>query len=225
MLQNIVLYFQYLWTGIVLSLQLNPDAYKFVVTYPESKWLVFGIIFLAGVSTLIGQSVVLFLNRVRRERFYFSLVLNGLMFIISYLVWGLVIYIVGRVLFREDVTFGDMFRLVGLSTAPLIFGFFVLIPWMGPFLGKVLNVWSFLILINVVQFEFNSGFWGALLCVGLGWLLMNLLSNTVGKPVIALRNRIWKGVTGSSLDATAQDILLEFSTDKGASPMAEGGKQ
>ena len=224
MLENILLYFQYLWLGITYALRLNPDAYKFVVTYPESKWVVLGIIFLAGVSTLIGQSVVLFLNRVRRERFYFSMVLNGLMFIISYLVWGAVIYITGRVLFREDVTFGEMFRLVGLSTAPLIFGFFVLIPWMGPFLGKVLNVWSFLILINIVQFEFNSGFWGALLCVGLGWLLMNLINNTIGRPVIAIRNRIWQRVTGSSLDATAQDILLEFSTDKGTSPMAEGGK-
>lgn len=225
MLENIFLYFEYLWKGIIYALQLNPSAYEFVITYPQSKWVVFGIIFLAGVATLLGQSVVLFLNRVRGGRFFFSLVVNGLMFIISYFVWGAIIYIAGRFLFQENVTFGSMFRLVGLSTAPLIFGFFILIPWMGPFLGKVLNVWSFLILINVVQFQFESGFWGALLCVGLGWLLMNLLSNTIGKPIIAVRNRIWRRVTGSSMDATAQDILIQFSTDKGASTMVEGGKQ
>ena len=118
---------------------------------------------------------------------------------------------------------------MGLSTAPLVFGFLVLIPWMGPFVGKVLNVWSFLILLAVVQFQFQIGFWGALLVVGLGWLASLGINNTIGKPVVALRNRLFRLVTGSSLDTTAEDILLHFGgLDEGQSQSqvaAKGGVQ
>jgi hypothetical protein len=170
-----------------------------------------GIVFLAGVSTLLGHSAVLFINRVRKSRFVISLIVNGVVYIISYAVWGFVVYVAARILFEANPPLSQFLRIMGLSTAPLVFGFFVLIPWMGPFVGKVLNIWSFLILIAVVQFQFQIGFWGSVLVVGLGWLASLGINNTIGKPVVAVRNRLSRMITGSSLDASAEDILLHFS--------------
>jgi hypothetical protein len=170
---------------------------------------------------------VLFINRVRKSRFVISLIVNGFVYIISYLVWGVVVWLVGRLLFQVDPPLGQFVRMVGLSTAPLVFGFFILIPWMGPFISKVLNIWSFLILLAIVEFQFQIGFWGALLAVGLGWLASLAINNTIGRPVVALRNRIFKLVTGSELDVTTEDILLHFSGTQGQSDggqaAAEGG--
>jgi hypothetical protein len=221
----LVAYFLALWVGIVGALTFNSQVYEIVNQYPQSAWVLVGIVVLAGASTLVGQSVVLFLNRVRRSRFIISLITNGVLFLISYIVWGAIIALTGSVLFEEAPDVWTVVRLVALSTAPLVFGFLILIPWMGPFIGKVLNIWSFLILINIVQVEFHSGFWAAAICVGIGWLITLALNNTIGKPVTALRNRFFKSVTGSSLDATASDILLDFSLDDTSTSIMDGGKQ
>lgn len=204
-------YFAYLWGALIHALALDPKVFQFVETYPQSAWVVVGIVFLAGVSTLLGHSAVLFINRVRRSRFVISLIVSGIVYIISYAVWGFVVWLAGYVLFEVNPPFTQFLRIMGLSTAPLVFGFFILIPWMGPFIGKVLNIWSFLILLAIVEFQFNIGFWGALIVVGLGWLASLALNNTIGKPVVALRNRLAKLVTGSDLDVTTEDILLHFS--------------
>jgi hypothetical protein len=37
------------------------------------------------------------------------------------------------------------------------------------------------------------------------------LSNTIGRPVVALRNKVFQMVSGSKLDSTAEDLLLHFS--------------
>lgn len=215
-------YLLYLWGGITHALALDPGVFDFVEEYPQSSWVVVGIVFLAGASTLLGHSAVLFINRVRKSRFVISLITNGLIFIVSYVVWGFVVYVVARILFQANPPFTQFLRIMCLSTAPLVFGFFVLIPWMGPFVGKVLNIWSFLILLAIVEHQFQIGFWGSLLCVGLGWLASLALNNTIGKPVVALRNKVFRLVTGSDLEASAEGMLLHFA-GLDSSPAADGG--
>lgn len=223
----ITLIFEYidgLFIVIWHALTLDPRLYKVVSENSLAGWIILGIVFLSGASVLLGQSAVLFINRVRRGRFFFSLGLNGFMYVVSYLVWGITIGLIGRALFEFDPGPGAITRMVGLSTAPLVFGFFILIPWMGPFIGRILNVWGFLILVSVVEFGFQVGLIGALICVGLGWLVMMLINNFVGRPVIALRNKIWQRVAGTTLDANAQDLLLQFSQSEDAPELLKEGR-
>lgn len=222
-IEGLISYVGQLFQVIRYALVLDPRLFAYVSQNPSSNWLVAGVIFLAGASTLLGQSVVLFVNRVRKGRFFLSLTLNGLMFIVSYIVWGTAIALVGGILFSDTPDWRAVVRMVGLSTAPLIFGFFILIPWMGPFIGRILNIWSFLILLSVVEYGFQVSLILALICVGLGWLLMMVLNNVVGRPVVALRNRIWQRVAGSSLDASTEDLLLQFSAAHDASKLLQGG--
>ena len=209
--EALFVYLMLVWAAIINTLWLNPRVLELVEQHPESAWVVGGIVFLAGASTLLGESAILFINRVRRGRFFLSLITNGIVFMISYAVWGLTISIVGRVIFQVNPPWGEVVRMVGLSTAPLVFGCLVLIPWMGTFISKVLSIWSVLILIGIVQFEFKIGFGGAVVCVVLGWVLSLLFTNTIGGPVVKLRNRVFQMVSGSSLARTNEDILLRFS--------------
>jgi hypothetical protein len=208
--EAILVYLLLVWAAIVNTLWLNPRVLELVEQNPQSAWVVGGIVFLAGASTLLGESAILFINRVRKGRFFLSLITNGLVFMISYAVWGLTISIVGRIIFQVNPPWGQVVRMVGLSTAPLVFGFLVLIPWMGTFISKVLNIWSVLILIGIVQFEFKIGFGGAVMCVVFGWVLSLLFTNTIGGPVVKLRNKVFQKVSGSSLEQTNEDILLRF---------------
>ena len=182
-IQSIFTYINQLFQVIVHALALDPQLFEIVSTNPNSRWLVIGVVFSPGASTLLGQSVVLFVDRVRRGRFFLSLVFNGIIFVVSYFVWGVTIGVIGRLIFTVEPDSWAIVRMVGLSTAPLIFGVFILIPWMGPFIGKILNIWGFLILVVVVEFGFQVGLVRALIVVGLGWLLILLLTNFVGKPI------------------------------------------
>lgn len=223
-IQSIFTYFEQLFQVISYALRFDPRLYEGVSAHPNSRWLVFGVVFLAGASTLLGQSVVLFVNRVRRERFVMSLLFNGIVYLISYFVWGITIAVVGRLIFPIEPEPWSIVRMIGLSTAPLIFGFFVLIPWMGPFISKILNIWGFLILVSVVEFGFQVGLVRALIVVGCGWLVMMLLNNVIGRPIVALRNRLWHMVAGTSLDADTHDLLLQFSKSGDAPALLRGGK-
>ena len=226
MIQGIFEYIMLVFTAIGYALRLYPQDYATAVIHPRGVEIILGIVFLAGVSMLLGQSLMLFVNKVRRGRFIFSLLTNGLVFIISYLIWGLAVAFIGWIMF--DVAATDLVivaALVGLSTAPLVFGFLILIPYLGPAIGKVLSVWQMLILTTVVQFAFQVDFIPAAICVGLSWLLMLLMSNTIGKPVVRLRNFVYRKVTGSDLNATTHDILLEFSKGQGVAADAPQGGQ
>jgi hypothetical protein len=70
-----------------------------------------------------------------------------------------------------------------------------------------------LIAAGATAYSFKVGWWPALAVVGLSWLLIWVMSNTIARPVIALRNRAWQTVAGTSLDATVGDILTQFAVD------------
>lgn len=217
--------FEYLWSvwrAIQLGLRLQPDAVQIADTYPYATWIAFGVVMAAGISLLLGQSVILFLNQVRPGRFVTSLVINGLLLAVGWVVWTTAVWAIGSRLFVEQPHFLLVLRLIGLSYAPLVFGFLILIPYMGPFVQRLLYVWSFLVALRAVAFTFQVGFWPALLCVGLGWIALMLLTATVGRPVVKMRNWMWHRITGTRKDASAQELLQQFAVEQSSVSTPKG---
>ena len=54
------------FTGIGEALRLNPRAFELVEQSPNATWVILVIAILGGMSLLVGQSVMLFVNRVLR---------------------------------------------------------------------------------------------------------------------------------------------------------------
>ena len=209
-------YVRLLGQVIWLALQLDEQLAETVARQPSALPLTAGVAMVAGASTLLGQSAMLFVNRVRPWRFVASLVLNGVLYTLSLLVWGATIWLMGTALTGHDVTLGAALRVVCLSAAPLVFGFLVLIPYLGLAVDRVLHVWSLLITVVLVQHGFGLDLLPAVACTGLGWLLVLVLRSTVGRPIVALRNRLRHRIAGSPLDARVQDILVQFGTEDAA---------
>ncbi|NJL05292.1 MAG: hypothetical protein HC911_10430 [Chloroflexaceae bacterium] len=204
---NIVEFVRVLWAIVWNAMALNPRLAQEVYQYPQAFWYILTIVFISGISLLIGQSVILFVNRVSPQRFLLSLVMSGFMQIVSIILWATVVFLAGDILFSARPRFVDVLNIVMLSTAPFVFGFLVLIPYAGMFVYRLLNAWSFIIAVGAIRFTYNVGWGNALLAVGLGWIFAYLLTITVGRPVIALRNRIARQVVGTSLDARPKEIL------------------
>lgn len=206
-----------LFEAIGLALTFNLEAInRYAMERQSGLMLVLAI--LCGASLLLGQSVILFLNRVPPRRFGLSLLVGGLNFAINLIGWALVTWLAGLLLFDENVTVQKVLRLVALSSAPLIFGFLVLIPYAGMFIGRLLSVWSLLIMVEFVAAIYHSGFWAALLCVTLGWLLMQFFSATVGRPLIRLRDWFWHKVIGERRITSLDRIVDALNQDDPLTP-------
>lgn len=176
----------------------------------------------AGASTLLGDSVVLFLNRVRGWRFAITLSINALGFVLLYSLQALVIAILGPLVLGYSPGLLAVVKGVMLSTAPMIFGVLVLIPYLGPAIARVLQVWGLLALWLVVQVLFHTDPWSALLVTGIGWVVMQVLSWTLARPVSWIGDRIWRLATGKPAMMTGRDLLsghmfmpLDYQADPG----------
>lgn len=209
MLEFLSLLGEVIWRAWVL----DPALLQAAETAPAGRasWLIASVALLAGASQLLGQSVVLFLNRVSPARFLLSLLLYGLVFGISLLVWALTTWLVGLAFGRMEPLW-LVGRMVLLGSAPYILGALVLVPYAGPVIGRVIAVWSFVVTLGMLQFTYQTTLLRALLLVDAGWLLMVVLIATIGRPIVALRNWLFHRVVGSSLDANTKDILTVWAT-------------
>ncbi len=222
--QGVSDYLYYLWRVTTQAMLLNPETFANVEQLPRSGLLTLGIALLGGTSQLIGQSVILFVNRVKPGRFVASLLLGGLTYFVSLMVWGFTIWLASRFIFRMEDDLATIMRMVTLGAAPFVFGFLILIPYLGTFIGRLLWVWSLLIVLAATNFTYGFAFWQGVVVVSMGWLLMMLMSNTIGKPIVALRNVLFDRVVGTSLDATTRDILTAFASETDKERAARGDK-
>jgi hypothetical protein len=166
-----------------------------------------GVALLAGASTMVGHSVILFLNRVRGLRFALAIVGTGLWAVFFFLLQGLVVGVVGRFAFGRSPAWIELLSIVFLSAAPLCFNFLILIPHFGPFIGRVLEVWAFFILLVGVAVAFDVTRWLALAITVAGWLVRHTLARLVARPVSWLSARVWRFLTGGPILVTAYDVL------------------
>lgn len=209
---SVTTYFYYVWQVIINALGFNPRVLEVVETYPNSFWVTLGVAVLGGISLLLGQSIILFINRVRPVRFMISLLLNGVLYTLGLVVWAASIWLVGGILLYDiQIDFSTALRIMFVTAAPMTLGFLVLMPYLGTPISKVLYAWSFLLTLGVVRYQYDVGLTGSLVIVGLGWLLMLVLTFTVGRPVVYARNVVWRRIVGSPMDATPEDIMLSYS--------------
>ncbi|MFT4109241.1 hypothetical protein [Propionicimonas sp.] len=208
---------------------LDPSVAQWFRGYPYAFEISITIAMLAGISTLLGNSVVLFLNRIRGWRFAVSLVINGISMVALFVAQAVVIAVIGYLVTGDRLSLANAARAVMLATAPLLFGFLELAPYVGPGIARVLQVWSLLALWVIVGVIYQVGYWPALLITGLGWGVMQGLSWALARPLTALGNGVWRALSGSPTLLTAQDILsghqfmpVEFDFDVRAG--TEGGQ-
>lgn len=195
------------WLVIWGVLAVDPGVTEWFRVHPLNLEISITVAILAGISTLIGDSVVLFLNRVRGWRFAITMLLNAVGFVLLYALQALVIAIVGPLVVGHSPGLAAVTRGVMLATAPMIFGFFVLIPYLGPAIARVLQAWGLLVLWVVVDALFDTDLWTALLITAIGWGVMQLLSWSLSRPFAWVGDRIWRLATGTPSMMTGRDLL------------------
>ena len=191
---------------VLQALLLQRAPYETLLTLPGGLSLALGVVFAAGVAQTVGQSVVLFAARVRPHRFVASLLVGAAVYLFGFLFLVLSIWLVARYGFEQAGNLRPVVRAVGLAYAPYLFSFIILTPYLGAFFSVTLSLWSLSATLLALQVTLGLSLIQAFLCSVLGWLLLQLLQRTVGRPVQALAQSLRRLTAGARLEFDAEKL-------------------
>jgi hypothetical protein len=197
--------------GIALS--LNRAALDVAAMVPGAVGTALLIAFLSGVSQMLGQSVVLFANRVSRRRFVTCLAIAGLVYVGGLVVWGVAIWLTAKYGFRLEIPTGAITFAVCVGQAPLLFSFFSMIPYLGTSLQRVLLVYSLLVVLVALSAMLDIRVWQAALLAVIGWSLRAGLDRALTRPLAGVRIWLWRASTGRPTPITRQDSLAALTAN------------
>lgn len=166
------------------ALMLREGAFQTVLNTPRGLTLALIVVAVAGLSEALAQSLVLFANRVKPHRFVASLLLSAGLYTLGFVLWTTSVWLVGSYLYDREQGLLTVTGAVGLAYAPYLFNFLVLTPYWGSGISVALSLWSLLAVLIAVQVTLSLTLLQALVCSALGWILLQVLRRTVGRPVI-----------------------------------------
>ena len=215
------------WQLVGGALRFEETAFRLIITLHAPNFIAFWVVFLAGLSEAVGQSVVLFINRVRPKRFVLSLLMSAAIFTFTFFFWALSVWLVGQFIFGGDVPLRIVARAVGLGYAPMLFGFLVIMPHFGNPIRILLQFWGLLAVLVGVEVAFDFARWQALLTSMLGWLVWQFLQSTIGWPLVSLARRLRHRAAGVAMITDRQKLeeLLKAETAQLKKTLHDGVEQ
>ncbi len=201
--------------GLIASLAggaigYSASAFLRVAGSAEAQSAALIIAFLAGVSEMLGQSVVLVVNRVPLYRFLASLAFTGATYALTVITWSIAVLAAAPLTRLGAVGIDDFAAITGvlaLAFAPRLFGVFSIAPYFGAALGNVLEVWAMSLAIFGLHVGLDLPVAAAVFCGGAGFLVSYLFRSFLGRLLAKPIGRLRHMVAGSPLDRSPRQIL------------------
>src|SRR5688572_15202136 len=194
------------------ALALDRNALAVAATAPGALTAAIWIAFLGGASLMLGQSVVLFANRVSRRRFAACLVIAGLVYVLGLVIWGITIRLSASV-FGLDILAGTIAFAVCVGQAPMLFGFLCLMPYLGTSLQRILYAYSLLVVVAALSAVLDIRVWQAALLAAVGWAVRAGLDRALTRPLSGVRTWLWRASTGRPTPITRAEALATLASD------------
>lgn len=194
------------WEVVGWVLALKGEAFVVIGSRLNGLWFSLVMVFLAGLSLAIGQGVILFLNKVKPLRFVISLLLNAVLFAFGFLALALSTWLICLLPNSVHVPLTSLMTALGLGYVPLLFSFLGALPYLGYPILNLLSVWNFLAIVVGFGAIAQVGLAGAFSYVALGWVIKQLLENTIGQPIAQLGGRLADRVAGVELADSRREL-------------------
>jgi hypothetical protein len=201
------------WRAVGGALALRDAVFAAVTTEPGGLAVALLVLLVAGVSLGLGQSVVLFANRVAPRGFALSLLGSALLLAVSASLWALSAWAIGRLLYGVQIGLSDLYALICLGFAPAVFGFLVLLPYFGNWLFQLMRLYGLAIVLVGVGTVAGLSFWPALVTVGLGWVIFETLTRLPLFDLDRMPLWLWRLLTGRKERYAADALALRLADD------------
>jgi hypothetical protein len=192
------------------AIGLSSEAFARAASSGEAQTAALTIAFLAGVSEMLGQSVILVINRIALYRFLASLAFTGFTYVLTALAWAAAAIAVAPltrlgVLGPNEIA--SVIGVVSLSFAPRLFGVLAMAPYFGQALGNLLEAFAMTLAIFGLHAGFGLPLPAAMFCGGAGWGLSYVTRAYLGHKLAKPLGRIRMLVSGSALELTPKQII------------------
>lgn len=197
------------WEILGYVFALNAEAFQAAIVNEGIGLTLTTIIVLsAGLSQAIAQSIILFINRVKPARFVLSLGINALLFVAGFffLVFSTwLVILLSRT--TAPVEPRTLFIVLGISYAPIIFSFFGAMPHLGIPILTALSIWHLLAMVVGLSTLTTTGLGRAFTYVVLGWIVLQILQQTIGQRIAQLGRWLLNQAAGVDLATDRQDLM------------------
>jgi len=191
-------------------LSFNSEVFRAALDNGFSVVVAGAIVYLGGASLTFGRSVVMSINKIANRNFILGILFSMLSYVVGWLLWVITIWLVATYFFNLTDPIWVVTRIVGLAYAPLMLGFLILIPYLGPFLSTILHFWSFMLILAGVQFVYGFELWQALVCSASGWIIVQALNRTVASYFLTLDRWLNKKIFDSPLNREIEQAIIKF---------------
>jgi predicted Abi (CAAX) family protease len=191
---------------------LNREAFRLLSVLPNGLWVALLVVLVAGLSLSVGQSIVLFINRVKPTRFFFSLLLNAVLFTFGYIFLVFSTWLITLLPGSVNVPFLTLAKVLGLAYAPLLFSFLGALPHVGYPLQNLFSIWNLLAMLVAFTAVTNVPLSTSLGYVAFGWVVKLLLENTIGQPIAQFGQVIAEKVAGVDLANNRAELRERVTT-------------
>jgi hypothetical protein len=197
------------WSLVSGVLLLKTATFASINSLPLGLVASILVVLLAGLSQTFGQSVMLFVNRVRPLRFFLSLAIAAVLFVFNYNFWVLSTWLVAKWVFQVNLPLVEVIKTLGFSYSPLLLGFLMVIPYFGMPILIVLSIWTLMAIALGLGAISSLGIWQAFeSCLG-GWLVLQFSQRIVGRAIAQITSKIVDWVAGVEL-ITEPDYLEQM---------------
>ncbi len=171
------------WQLVGDALSISPALFPNLADATYGPWIALLVLLLAALSEGIGQSIVLFANRVKPFNFVLSLITSALIFAITYLFWVASIWLVVELVFKINIPVYGLAFALALCYAPKMLGFLAALPYFGMPISAVLSIWTLLSILLGLRNTTGLTLWRSVIAAGGGWLVLQMGQRTVGRPL------------------------------------------
>lgn len=165
------------------------------------------IVFLAGLSDAVGNSVILLANRIRPFRFLLAIIANALLYLFSYFVSAASLALIATQVFGLVVDFPFFFSVVALSYIPILFSVLSFLPYFGYPINLLLYGISAIFLVRILIAATSLTTLSAFFCTILGFIFLSSIRATVGRPVIHFGQWVVSTAAGRKLENNIEAAL------------------
>jgi Yip1 domain len=167
---------------VVGAMKLDPNAFEDVERDTTAIGQSVGVIVLAAVAAGIGN---VYYGGLR------GIIYGACMSVVGFLVWSLIVWLVGTKLMPEPTTkadFAETFRVLGFSAAPGLASVITIIPILGWLLMLLIWLWQIAAMVIAVRQVLDYSTTGkAVVVVIIGWIVNIILTVLILAPLFGLR--------------------------------------
>ena len=166
---------------MIRAAKLDIDLYEEVRSDLSANGQAFAAVLIASLASGIGTGVLSMWTE-DAPSFGVGLALGLGSSIIGWLVWVVLAYLLGTIVFKgkeTSATLGELIRTIGFSNSPRVLGFLVFIPFLGWIVSFLVSVWALIAGVIAVRGILDITTWSAISTCILGWIAYQVLLGVV----------------------------------------------